>query len=214
MPKKIIKRKTTHVSISKAIEQPKRSFNPRWLLVLGLFLVLTAALAWKNKGLFVAATVNGRPILRLELDQRLVSRFGDQTLDEMVGEVLIRQAASQNKITVSKAELDNKIAEIEKTLNGQITLKDALAQQGDTVESFRQRVELQLLLEKLTVGQVNVTDQEVSDYIEKNKSSLVASDEAAMKKEAKDTLVASRQNTVLRQYFSDLKTKAKVAKFL
>lgn len=205
MPKKIIKKKTA---------QPKRTFNPRWLLVLGLFLVLAAALAWKNKGLFVSATVNGRPILRLELDQRLVSRFGDQTLDEMVGEVLIRQAASQNKITVNKAELDNKIAEIEKTLNGQITLKDALAQQGDTVESFRQRVELQLLLEKLTVGQVNVTDQEISDYIEKNKSSLIASDEAAMKQEAKDTLTASRQNTVLRQYFSDLKTKAKVAKFL
>jgi parvulin-like peptidyl-prolyl isomerase len=171
-------------------------------------------LAWRNKGLFVAATVNGQPLWRINLEQQLNSRYGEQTLDEMVGEMLIRQAAAQKKITVSKAEVDNKIAEIEKTLNGQISLQDALAQQGDTLAGFRQRVELQLVLEKLTAGQVTVSDEEVNSYIENNKAILTATDEAGMREEARQALQSQKQNTVLRQFYTDLKNKAKVSKFL
>lgn len=190
----------------------KKYFKP--IIIVGLVLVLLALLAWRNKGLFVAATVNGQPLWRLSIISRLDSQYGKQTLDELVGEMLIRQAAKQNKISVSKADLDAKIAEIEKSLNGQITLKDALAQQGDSLESFKKRVELQLLLEKLTAGQINISDQEVKDYIEKNKASLTATDEAGMTAEAKQTLIQTKQSQVLRQYFTDLQSKAKISKFL
>jgi parvulin-like peptidyl-prolyl isomerase len=184
------------------------------LALITIVLVAAALLFWKNKGLFVVAVVNNQPILRVSLERKLVTHFGDQTLDEMVGEVLIRQAASKNNIKVSRAEIDAKLSEIEKTLNGKITLKDALAQQGDTLEGFRGRIELQLILERLTASQTLVSDQEVTDYLASNKTSLVATDEAGMREEAKKTLLSEKQNTVLRQYFMDLKAKAQVIKFL
>lgn len=194
------------------ISLPKNYF--RFAAIGLLLIVLALFLAWRNKGLLVAAMVNNQPVFRLSLDRQLESRYGSQTLDEMVGEMLIRQAGAQKKISVTTVEIDGKVAEIEKTLNGRISLKDALAQQGDTVEDFRHRVELQLLLEKLTAGQVQVSDTEITDYIDKNRASMTATDEAGLREEAKATLTSDKQNTVLRQYFADLKSKAKVLKFL
>jgi len=190
----------------------KKYFKPA--VIVGLILIILALVVLKNKGLFIAATVNGRPLWRLDLEKRLVSQYGSSTIDEIVAEMLIHQAASQKKVSVTKADVDAKLAEIEKSLNGQITLKEALAQQGDTIESLRQRVELQLLLEKLTAGQVIVSDSEVADYLDKNKTTLSATDEAEMRVEAKNILLSQKQNTVLRQYFTDLKSKAQISKFL
>ncbi|MCL4397704.1 SurA N-terminal domain-containing protein [Patescibacteria group bacterium] len=181
--------------------------------VLGLLLIVLALLLYRNKGMFVAAMVNNQPIMRLSLDKQLESQYGDATLDEMVGEMLIRQAAAKNKITVTPAEIETKIASIEKTLNGQISLQDALAQQGETVADFRHRVELQLMLEKLTAGKVQVSDQEISDYIDKNRASMTATDEAGLREEAKTDLTNQKQNTILQQYFSSLKSQAKILKF-
>ena len=190
----------------------EKYFKPA--VIVGLILIILALVVLKNKGLFIAATVNGRPLWRLDLEKRLVSQYGSSTIDEIVAEMLIHQAASQKKVSVTKADVDAKLAEIEKSLNGQITLKEALAQQGDTIESLRQRVELQLLLEKLTAGQVIVSDSEVADYLDKNKTTLSATDEAEMRVEAKNILLSQKQNTVLRQYFTDLKSKAQISKFL
>lgn len=196
---------------------PKKLPGKSWFLKLAGLLILVAligVLLWKNKNLFVVALVNNQPVFRASLNQQLTSRYGDQTLDEMVGEMLIRQAASKNNIKVTKAETDAKLAEIEKTLNGKMTLQDALTQQGDTMESFRSRVELQLILERLTAGQTVVSEQEVIDYLDKNKTSLVATDEAGMRAEARQTLLSEKQNTALHQYFTDLRSQAKIVKFL
>jgi parvulin-like peptidyl-prolyl isomerase len=187
------------------------------LLKLFILLVIVAGVGvflFRNKSLFVVALVNNEPVFRVSLDQRMTARYGSDTLDEIVGEMLIRQAAKKNNVIVAKAEVDNKLAEIEKTLNGKISLAEALAQQGDTVENFRSRVELQLILEKLTAGETLVSEQEVTDYLEKNRASLVATDEAGMRAEGRQTLFSQKQTTALRQYFSNLRTQAKIVKFL
>ncbi len=183
-------------------------------LVMGLVLVVLAAFLFLNKNLIIVGVVNNRPVWRWDLEKRLVGQYGAQSLDQLVSEVLISQAAGDKKISVSKAEVDAKIAEIEKTLQGKISLSDALVQQGMTVEDFHRQVELQLILEKLTAGQVTVSDTEIADYIDKNKSALVATDEAGTKEEAKNVLLNDKQSTVLRQYFTDLRSKAKITKFL
>ncbi|MBI3559213.1 SurA N-terminal domain-containing protein, partial [Candidatus Gottesmanbacteria bacterium] len=162
----------------------------------------------------VAATVNNRPVWRWDLENRLIARFGSQTIDELVSESLIKQAAAKNNVTVGKTEIDNKVSEIEKSLAGKITLKDALAQQGMTVDDFRRQVELQLTLEKLTASSVVVSDKEVADYIDKNRATLTATDEAGMKDEARKILAAGKQGTVLRDYFTNLRSQAKIIKYL
>lgn len=183
-------------------------------VVLFAVLVIFGLLLVKNKSLFVAATVNGRPVWRWTLESKLVSRYGDQTLDEITSEVLIQQAAESKGITATSVEISQKITDIEKSLSGKIALKDALAQQGMTMEDLRSQIKLQILMEKMTASQITVSGQEIVEYLEKNKSLITATETGAMNEEAKKALTDSKKNTLLRQLFADLKAKAKISKYL
>ena len=184
------------------------------MVVLLVVLLILGTLLVKNKNLFVVASVNGSPVWRWTLEQKLVSRYADQTIDEITSEVLIAQAAKSKGVTATTAEVSQKITDIEKSLNGKIILKDALSQQGMTMEDLQSQIKLQILMEKMTEGQVVVSDQEVSDYLENNKSLLISTEEGAMKEEAKKAVVDSKKSATLRQFFTDLKAKAKISKYL
>jgi len=199
------------------LENASTGFKIEKYRVVGLvliFIVFLFFIANKNRNLFFAATVNGRPITRLELDQRMVSRYGQATTEEIISEVLIRDEANKKGLKVTAAEVDTKIAEITKNIGANGNLVDLLAQQGMTMTDLRSQIELQLLVEKLTVGLVNVSDREVTDYLDKNRSSFSATSEAELRTEAMDSLVSQKRGESLQKWFNDLKSKAKITKYL
>lgn len=187
---------------------------PKILFAIPIIIALLALLLWRNKGLILVATVNNQPVWRWDLEQRFVSRFGTQTLEEMVNEQILKNEASKQGITVTEADLNNKTSEIEKTLEGKVTLKDALKQQGMTMEDFNRQLEVQIMIEKLTAKKVTVTDKDISDFIEQNKENMMAKDEAGMKAEAKAAVLQSKQDQEFQKIFADLKKNAKVTKYL
>lgn len=184
------------------------------LYLIPIILAIFALVIWKNKGWIVAATVNGQPVWRWNLEQRFVSRYGTQTLDEMVNEQILKNEAAKQGIVVSDADVSVKISEIEKTLKGKITLKEALLQQGMTMDDFRRQVQIQVLIEKLTARKVTVSDKEIADYISQNKDSLTATDEAGMNVEAKNAILQTKKSQEFQKLFADLKKNAKVTKYL
>lgn len=199
--------------VEQSSSMPRRPM-PKILLVVPLIIALLFLLIWKNKGWFVAATVNNQPIWRWDLEQRFVSRFGTQTLDEMVNEQILKNEAGKQGINVSEQEINNKVSEIEKTLTGKVTLKEALTQQGMTLDDFRRQVQIQILIEKLTANKVTVSDKEITDYVDKNKDSLTATDDAGMRDEAKTAILQGKRNETFQKLFENLKKSAKVTKFL
>jgi hypothetical protein len=115
---------------------------------------------------------------------------------------------------VTDAELNQKVKEIEKSLNGQISLADALSQQGMSMDEFRRQVSLQIMVEKLTADSVKVSDDDITKYIDQNKSLLTATDEASMRAEAKQNLIREKQSTAFQKIFDDLKKAAKIKNYL
>ncbi|MCL4390513.1 MAG: SurA N-terminal domain-containing protein [Patescibacteria group bacterium] len=227
MPTKIT-RKNTRTRTPRTVKMPEpiaamtptrptvdyhKVFSPRNLIILAL-VILLAVFAWRNKSLLVVATVNGQPVWRWELESRMLSHYGDQTLQEITNENLIKQAAAKKGVTVSSSEIDAKVADIEKSLNGQISINDALAQQGMTMTDFRNQVELQLMLEKLTADQITVTDAQVADYIASNAASLTSTDPASQAAQARQTLISQKQNAAFQSFFSQLQSQAKIVKYL
>lgn len=184
------------------------------LLFLVLVLIILAALVIKNKGLFVAAMVNGRPILRISLDRQLVSRYGPSLLEEMVNDEIINGAADKNGIKVSLDEINAEISKIETSLGGKANLDQALTAQGMTMSDLKVDVQRRLLVNKMIAGSVNVSDQEITDYLEKNRSSMTATDEAGLKQEALDALTSQKKSAATQKWFTDLKAKAKITKYL
>lgn len=192
---------------------PKQTlFSPR-NIILAIFLVLIV-LGWKFKGYFIAATVNGQPVSRWELNEQLMNRFGQQTLDTIVNERLILGAARQKGILVTTNEINDRIKQIEEKLKGKSTLAEALAAQGMTEGMFRRQIEIQVSIEKLFASEATVSSQEIDDYISKNGALYKdATDQAAVKEEVKTLLSQQKLSEAFDSWFTDVKKNAKVLKF-
>jgi len=217
MPVKKAVNKVKKVAVETAPIVPETEIptsKPNKLIIIVLALVVLGLLAWKFKTLFVVAIVNGRPVTRYELEQKLMGRYGKQTLDEIVSERLVTEKAQGDKVVVSATEIDLKIADLTKMLAGRTSLEEALAQQGLTMEEFRRQVYLQALVEKLAEPQIKIEDKEVADYLEQNRSFMTATEEGALKEEAIAALKRQKTTEVFSKIFADLKANAKVINLL
>lgn len=179
------------------------------ILVIGLI-----ALFVSNKGLLVAAIVDGKPIFRWDLNNVLVSRFGTQTLEGMISERLISQEAAKAGVTVTQAELDTKTKALVDSLGGGMNIDQLLQYQGMSRADFDSQLRLQMTVEKLLGKDIAITDADITSYIATASATLTASGEAAMKEEARQAILSQKINEKLQPWFTALKAKANILRFL
>ncbi|MBI3443735.1 SurA N-terminal domain-containing protein [Candidatus Woesebacteria bacterium] len=186
----------------------------RIVALAGLVLVGLAFLVYKNKGLFVAALVNGQPILRSQLNDELNKRYGARTLDAMVSEKLVADEIKKQNIQVNDAELDARVAELSKSLPEGMTFADALKAQGMTEPQFKNQLRLQLGIDKLLSQEVSVSATEIDNYIKDNRQNLPATKEAVLRQQVEDNLKKQKIEELFQGWFASLKEKASIQRFL
>ena len=165
------------MNTSQILEQARGSitkfFSSRQNTTLVLVLLILAALLYLFKGVFVVAMVNGQPVYRWTVVSQLEEQGGRQVLDSLVTESLVRQEVRRSGVTVDQAELDTSVAEIEDRLAAQgLTLDQALEQEGMTRAELVDDLRLQLAVDQLLEDQINVTEEEIDQYIENNSEFL------------------------------------------
>lgn len=178
-----------------------------------LAIVLLLFLAIYKKNWFVAAMVNGTPITNLELQMQLNKQFRSQTLNQMVNEKVILDEARKMAALPTEAEINNKIAELEKNVGGKEVLDNLLSQQGQTRESIRTQIKIQLAITKMYEKQASVSAEEVAKFIQQNSQVLTSTDSASQEKEATETLKNQKLSQIFNQKFQDLKNKARIQLF-
>jgi foldase protein PrsA len=179
------------------------------VVVLGLVAIFVS-----NKGLLVAAVVNGKPIFRWQLTRILTSRFGGQTLESMISQALIDAEARKAGVSVSQEEIAKKESDLVNSLGGDVSIDDILKYQGMTKADFEDQLRLQLTVEKLLGKDITITDADIDTYIATSGSTLTATTEAGLKEEAKQTIFSQQVNDKLQTWFTDLRSKAKILRFL
>lgn len=179
------------------------------LLAIGLLAMLIA-----NKGLIVAAVVNGKPIFRWQVTSVMTSRFGKQTLEGMISETLIAQEAKKAGVSVTQPEIDGKVAAVVADLGENVGIDELLAYQGMTRGEFEDQIRLQLTVEKLLGKDIVITEDDVTNYIATNAASLTATDEAALRVEAREVILTGKINEKLQPWFLELKNNANISRFL
>ena len=187
--------------------------QPKWMIVAALVVIL-GGLLLTNKGILFAAIVNGKPIFSWELNHMLKARFGEQTLEGMIGERLVFEEAQNKGVSVSQEEMDAKKAEIVASLGGDAQFEDLLKFQGMTREDFEHQIRLQLLVQKLLGNDVEVTEEEVDAYIANNRAMLTATDPAQLRTEARTVILDQKVSEKIQPWFLELKENAKVMRFL
>jgi hypothetical protein len=192
---------------------PKRMrFSWPWVLA-GLF-VLLGILAAVNKGWVVAAMVDGRPIFAWQLNSTLRTRYGQQTLEGMIGEALIQREAEKNGIAVSKEDIAKKQREILSSLGTEVNLEDFLKFQGMTEADFNSQLVIQLTVERLLTKDMVVSEADIDNFIATSAATLTATEPAALREEAKNAIISNEVSEKLQPWFLELRQKSNVMKFL
>jgi len=96
----------------------------------------------------------------------------NQAVDSLLTKQLIIAEAAKQKITVAKEEVDEAMTNIEERAKTQgTTLDELLTAQGVSLQSVREEVKLQKLLEKM-VGEITVAEDQISSYFKDNQAAL------------------------------------------
>lgn len=220
LKKENVSQKKVIVIAKKEAQEKKPSvkiLNRKWLGLIVLFIVFfgLGSFFYQNKGLLIAALVNNKPIVSFKLYQRLLKQYGKQTVDQLIVEELLFQEASRKKISVSTADIDQEIKQIEASLDKSTSLNELLSQQGMSWEDLRQRVKLQITARKLVEDKIAVSDEEVEKYIKDNKDYLPQdADEAKQKEDVRNYLKDQKINQEIQKLLQELRNSAKIATFL
>jgi len=178
----------------------KYSYSRGDLLRKFILLAIVIYVVINYRGVLVAAYVNGEPIGRLEVVRQLEAQGGAETLESLINEKLISQKAQKANISIDSNEINSKIAELEEEIiaSGQ-SVDDILALQGMTREDLEDQLEFQIKVEKLLSGDIQISEEDVTSYIDENKDFLP---EGMSEEELKDIAKAQLEQQELAERFS------------
>lgn len=178
------------------------------ILIVGLVI-----LGLTKKNLFIAGLINGSPITNLELQQRLNEQFRTQVLNQIIDEKIVLQEAKKQDIVVLDAEVQAKIAQLEARFGGSQVLDNLLNQQGQTRNSIKNQLKVQIAVEKLYDKEATLSAEEVDEFVNRNKKQLQSTDSASQKLEAAAIIKQQRLSQIVKDRFQSLKQKAKIQIF-
>lgn len=183
-------------------------------LIIVLVLVILALGGFFFKEKFVVAVVNGKPIFRYHLNQKLVSSFGKETLENLIVEELIKEEVKKNKVTVSEKEVDEEMAKLAKNLGEGTKIEDVLKLQGISLKDFRRQLKMRLEVNKILEKEISISDDEINAFIKDNSQAITATGEAERKAQAREILKDQQLSQKIQKWVSDLLAKGKITRFL
>ena len=142
------------------------------LFYVSLFLVVAIAGVVYYKFANVA-TVNGKPISRIEYINLFQKQDNRNVLNRMVQEELINQEAVKNNVKIEKSQIDAEISRIEENLKTQgQTLDEALKANSMTKTDLEDQMRMKMNVEKLSNANAEVNQAQIDEFVTKNKASL------------------------------------------
>jgi peptidyl-prolyl cis-trans isomerase SurA len=163
-----------------------RKITGSTILLLITALALTACNKGPQEG--VVATVNGKPILRADVDKIYTAQLAnspqqpsqDQAdtlrlniLHELVVEEIVEQRAAKQNLTATDAEVDAKVAEMKAPYTEeefQAKLKASNQTLDDVRHDKRRSITIDKLINKEINSRISVTDADVSNYFNAHKA--------------------------------------------
>lgn len=175
-PKKTIRKKdtseTTASDISDVSPAPKTKVITKKYLYAVVGVLVVVALLFAASRLWVVAWVDNKPITKFELFSLMEKRDEGKTAEELIVQKLLKSEGQKQKQTVTDSEIEAEIKKVEEQQGGAAQLDQILQVNRTSRADFRKLVELQLIKQKLFGSGVNITDEEVTKYIDDNKASL------------------------------------------
>ncbi|MFC5406848.1 peptidyl-prolyl cis-trans isomerase [Cohnella soli] len=118
----------------------------------------------------VIATVGGVAITRQQLMDRLLSAYGSEALRTMMLQETVREEAATSQIEVSDTELDAELRQMKQGYESEEAFYRQMQEQlGMNPQEVLEDARYRLLLEKLIVQGVVVSDEEIERYMDEHR---------------------------------------------
>ncbi|GIM45457.1 foldase protein PrsA [Collibacillus ludicampi] len=118
------------------------------------------------------AKVGGTKITKEAFLNEMERASGQDVLRQMINDQLIKDGAQKYNITVSDKEVDDEIAKLKSQFPSDAQFEQSLAENHVTMDELKDRARINLLLNKLEVKDVKISDDEIKKYFEQNKDQL------------------------------------------
>jgi hypothetical protein len=205
-----------------------RSSWPYWpqvLVSIGMLIVAGLWCWWTGSGDWVVR-VNGAPISNTVWQQETVreatmygfdptasdsaqiaQQISGETMQKLVDEVLLQQAAFRIGISASKEDVDTQILEDMMNSGGQDQLEQILQDHGYTMDQYRQ-----LVAENITIGKledyvtknVTVTEKEVRAAYDAHRAQFQQQSYADIHDQLQQQVLISKKNDIFLSYIDGL----------
>ena len=138
---------------------------------------------------------------------KMHGQLQQKMIDDFITKAVMNAEADNFKVTVSEDEVAAKIKEFEKRLPGNMTLENALAMSGTTVDKLREEISFSIRAEKLVAQQVKTqaapTADEIKAYYDANIKRFTVPDKVharhilvKLPKDADDATKAAMKNKI------------------
>ena len=116
----------------------------------------------------VVASVNNETITKDQLYDRMLKSAGLDTVNSMINEKLVNQAAAKASVSVTDAEVTASIQKIKDQIGGDDKFNQALAQYNITLDQLKQDQATKLKLTKILGKDVKPDDATLQKYFQDN----------------------------------------------
>lgn len=206
--------KTNEASFDKTADK-KSNNKPKIMLAIILSLVLVGLVLYLALPYFVAAIVGNQPITRFKVVQELEKRAGENVLDNLVIEQLVKMEAEKQGIEVSSEEINERLTVLEDQEKQKgTTLDNTLAELGQTKGELEEYIRVQFLIEKLLEEDIEVTDDEAEETYNANESLYGDQDFEAVKDGIKQQLRQQKMATYYEVLVERLKEEYRIRSFV
>ncbi|WP_165971944.1 peptidylprolyl isomerase [Paenibacillus piri] len=184
--------------------------NRKWMFVSLILLIILIAYAVVYppiaKSSEAVAKVNGTTISKDQLVKTALAGTGQQTVQRMIEQELIRQEADKAGIQIQDADIEKEIGKLKQNFPSDNEFNQALEANGLTLDGIKEEMKPQVMMNKLLEKEVTVTDDEIKQYYDKNLDSLKTQEQV----KASHILVATKEEADA--ILADLKKGADFAK--
>ncbi len=158
------------------------------IILVSLGTLLAASGCHRSPGADVVATVDGKEIMRVDLEKQFKLNLGNApqppspvqadldrltTLRDMIEQEIYAERAAKLNLTASDEDVNAKLTDI-KGLMTQEEFDNQLKQRGMTLDDLKTQIRRSLtqtkLLNKEIVSKINITDAEISDFYNAHKA--------------------------------------------
>ncbi len=225
--KKPVVKKEVQSNVSVESDKSRLNLNPfsldklskrNKLIILGaILLILIGIIAYINRGLFVAATVNNQPISRLAIVSELENQYGATILSRLIDKALILQEAERKGITATTEEVDARRKEVMDQVSGgnQENFEQILTAQGLTIDEFNEELKIQIAAEKMLGDEVAVSDEELDQFLETNPDLVENAENVEQTRDQiREQLKQQKLQTQYASMMEKLRTDANIVKFI